>query len=253
MAAAALTSLAPASAHAAIGPILYVDADSSNTVQGQAVAMGDTGSYPVSAGLGAALPSTTTGGDVGVNQWWFRPAFGLSPSISGGPAPATWSQPTPNGTILEASGPSGAENAPRLATTVTGLRAGSYEVFAFYWDQRGLSDWGIRASLQDAAGPLPYFGSGLPGEMPASAPSVEVAADNAGRFLLRASIGFTAPESTSITVYIDDRPGAAANGIQRTWYDGIGYRLVPEPSSAVLAACGALVAGAFRRRCSPRR
>jgi hypothetical protein len=250
MAAAALATFSAAIAHAQSGTIIYVDADSSNTVQALPIAAGDTGSYPVSAGLGAALPSMATGGDAGVNQWWFRPGFGLSSSISGGPTPATWSQPTPNGTVLEASGPSGPENVPRLATTVTGLPAGSYEVFAFYWDQRGLSDWGIRASLQDTAGILLYFGSGLPGEMPTSTPSGEVTTDSASRFLLRASLGLTAPESTSITVYIDDLPGAAANGFQRTWYDGIGYRLVPEPTSGMLAVCGAVVA---RRRPTRRR
>jgi hypothetical protein len=209
--------------------ITYVDATSSNTVQAAVVDNGN-GTAPVSLGVGAALPSVTTGGDPGVNQWWLRP-FGLSASATTVPT-GTYTHPV-GSTLFEVSGNPGPENGPRLATTVSGLPAANYEVFVFYWDVRGAGNWGIRASLTDSADQLPYFGSGLPGELAVDGPSVEVMADNASRWLMRASLGVTGPGATSITAYVDDRPAAAGSGNnQRTWYDGIGYRLFFPPGDA---------------------
>jgi len=42
---------------------------------------------------------------------------------------------------------------------------------------------------------------------------------------------------TSISIFVEDAP--AANGNERTWYDGIGYE-VPEPASLVLLGLGSV-------------
>jgi hypothetical protein len=55
------------------------------------------------------------------------------------------------------------------------------------------------------------------------------------RIMLRADLGLaSATSSGEIRVWIDDFANTTAGN--RTWYDGVGYALVPEPSALVLAS-----------------
>jgi hypothetical protein len=69
--------------------------------------------------------------------------------------------------------------------------------------------------------------------------------DSSNRRLWQIDLGQVS--GTGFSVYIDDGP--AANSNERTWYDGVGYSLVPEPSSFALLGCAAAAFLARRRFC----
>ena len=54
----------------------------------------------------------------------------------------------------------------------------------------------------------------------------------------------------TLEVFIDDfaAAGTSGNSDSRTWYDGVGYELVPEPSASLLGAMGTLTLLLLRRR-----
>jgi len=196
--------------------ITYVDAVANgNTIQADGGAM------------------VTNGDNNGIDDIWRARAFG-------------------NGaTIFEAngatSGDANTENTPRLKTTISGLSLNTYNVFAYFWADG--SSWRLGASLTDEAGELPVFvGGGVPAGTPM--PTVALAGDFAaapllsegGRTLWQVSLGTAS--GTSIDVFIDndvlaDRSvGSSWN--YRTWYDGVGYSVVPEPTTVALVGLGAL-------------
>jgi hypothetical protein len=114
---------------------------------------------------------------------------------------------------------------------VGGLSLGTYDVYVYYWSDQSSSPWRIRAGLEDTVDPLALFitGSGTP-------TPIQVGTDTSGRKLWQASLGQVT--GTSISVFVEDAP--AANGNNRTWYDGIGYE-VPEPATMVILSLGALL------------
>lgn len=141
-------------------------------------------------------------------------------------------------------------NGPRIVTTVGGLPSNTYNVYVLYWTDQIPNPWRIRAGLTDTTDPLPLFIGGN-----APSPSAPVnqdagAGDNGtggagqGRRLWIASLGQVT--GTSIDVYVEDGP--AANNNQRTWYDGIAYAAVPEPSSMAMALASAACVAKFVRR-----
>jgi len=80
---------------------------------------------------------------------------------------------------------------------------------------------------------------------------------NSARFLWQASLGTAVADgSGQVQIFIDDyvlTGGAPPAGSQtvnnRTWYDGVGFEIVPEPASvALLALAAPLFAGLRRRR-----
>ncbi|MBN2180931.1 MAG: hypothetical protein JW715_03380 [Sedimentisphaerales bacterium] len=135
-----------------------------------------------------------------------------------------------SGTVFEAGGQYGdtvnTEDCPRLMTSVN-VPEGSYEVYAYFWDDG--SGWRIRASLTDSGDDLPLFVANDPN----SGATLAVAEDfgepvpmlvEGNRTLWQANLGITG-NTSNITIYIDDE-AAHMSGNARTWYDGIGYKAV---------------------------
>jgi hypothetical protein len=211
----ALLLLAAAQSSAAI---VYVDATTSNTV------------HAPSAG-GGAWNAAAVGDTAADNIWRLRANFGNLPTTTVPPSAAF---DTTGGTIYESTGNNCCDDVPRVVTSAT-VPAGLKDVFAYFWSDQAGSPWRIRAGLTDSIDPLPLFTGGTPAV--ANPPSLVDTGgrDSASRVLWRAYVGQTL--ATALSVYIDDAP--ATSGIERTWYDGIGYEVVvPEPSCFVLFGLG---------------
>jgi hypothetical protein len=123
----------------------------------------------------------------------------------------------------------------------------TYNVYAYFWSDS--SNWKLAADLTDnVGGDLPLYSKFSGASVTDSGASIfttAVLTSESGRTLWQASLGQVS--GTSISVYLDDDPAQAdANG--RTWLDGIGYEVIPEP--ATLGLVGIFGAGALfvRRR-----
>lgn len=169
-----------------------------------------------------------------------------------------------NGATIYQNAASGAtDNAHRLKTTVSGLAPGTYDVYAFYWSDS--SNWRMQASLTDNPGgdlPLYIFQPLTPGVVQhytgadASVGSATLANNpfatnvlvaEGNRRMLQIPLGQVT--GTSFSVYVDDS-SIQADQNERTWYDGVGYSFVPEPSSLALCSLTfglTLIVGRSRR------
>jgi hypothetical protein len=164
-------------------------------------------------------------------------------------------------TIYQNGGTSGSpDNAPRLVTTAPTV-PGTYNAYAYFWSNG--SSWRMRASLSDAAGDIPLylrtdagvtqFYTGADGTVLSSALASDpfaapVMVSEGDRRLYQIALGQVGA-NTSISVYIDDEGTTQPGQNERTWYDGIGFELVPEPASlSLLASCAPLAMMARRRR-----
>lgn len=228
----AATSLALAGISASEAAITYFDATS-----------GVSGNTTLAAG-GAFTPplNATTALD---NQWEQRTPFGSS------------------GNIYEAGGENATENAPRLAVTIP-LADGTYDLYAYFWSP-GTADanqqWLLRAGLTNPAGELTLYSRPL-GSLttPVNPVGMQFATQvtsaagfavapttfsESSRFLWQASLGQVVVSGGSTQVFVDDY-SPAGNVNNRTWFDGVGYELVPEPSAALLGLVGAVTL--LRRR-----
>jgi autotransporter-associated beta strand protein len=160
-----------------------------------------------------------------------------------------------NGGNIISSNDAGAEDAPALRTTISGLTPGEeFEVFAFAWGAENNGNWRLRASLTDpAGGEVPdgwnarhFNGSGfsamtiitrgLGGDNPGPISTDDGAFENGGVFLngsgvltregdrgmAMANLGTAMVDANgNIVVYIDDL--ANTTQANRTWYDGVGF------------------------------
>jgi len=180
-------------------PGVYVDATTNNTV----MAVSTDG--PV--GAGTALVVNTTDSVDGI--WRFRATFGVPSSTTNEPIGTLASL----GGVFESAGNSGADNCPRLKTSISGLPLESYDVYIYFWRDENQSPWTIRAGLEDTPGTNSLTQYTL-------ANSIQVANDSAGREFRRAYLGRVV-DVTAFDVYVEDLPATDNN--TRTWYDGIGY------------------------------
>ena len=174
------------------------------------------------------------------------------------------------------SGSAAAEDAVQLQTSIT-VPNGIYNVYVFFVPVTpgaetpvggGVdNDFPIRAG--NTPGSLELFdqlgsasGSTFPGYEVGTAGKDALAGGDSLNFTLTPNNQGTRPllygllsttqvvDDGTLEVYLDDFPaaGTSNNSDSRTWYDGIGYELVPEPSSSLLGAMGALTLLLRRRR-----
>ncbi|MCA8951191.1 MAG: hypothetical protein KDE27_16915, partial [Planctomycetes bacterium] len=177
-------------------PLAYVDADSGNT------ARADGAPWNVTSGSGAGAAD---------GQWHRRTGFG-------------------NGGDVFTADESGAEDVPLLRTTVTGLPAGRYDVFACFWTDS--ADWRIAAGLA-ADELMVYRRHGAQ-----SALAVDFGdplLDREGnRTLMRAYLGrVELAAAQPLEVFVDDAGDGSAT---RTWFDGVA--LAPVAAQAFGVGCG---------------
>lgn len=217
--------------------IVYVDASLLNTdiVGGGADTLwvdGDDGS------TGGTVADGSANND---GLWRFRGGFG-------------------NGGIFEATGSgSQAEDAVEIITTATGLSNGLYNAYVFYFASRTASDqWNVRAGLASNPNSNQLFDDGTNGIAGIDASTLTFEAGlsppvgGETRILQAGLVGQVNVASGSLSLYIDDLPanlgGAGGVSADRSWYAGIGYELVPEPTAGLLATIGVLLVGCFRTK-----
>lgn len=214
------TALVLAGISASHAAITYVDATTSNTT--------GSATYP------------TTGNLYADNLWSIR-TLAAADAV--------------NATIFEA-GPLrvGGEDVPLLTTQITGLTVGqTYQIYTYYvsFATDTMQPWQIQTGL--APGSLTTYVAGTGASLVAAGSTdlvtpggspVTVPTNNRSYF--QASLGTAVANSSgSISVYVD-APAGTLDANNRTWYDGVGYQLVPEPSSALLGLFGAVTL--LRRR-----
>ncbi len=197
------------------GPLTYLDA-----------ATGAGGNTTLSNG--AAFSPPVNGSNGSDNQWELRTNLAS------------------HGTVLESGGETG-EDAPGLKTTLTGLAPNSlYDLTVLFWDASGgVEDWNIRAGLSPTE--LTLFANGdtsdaaelgAVGAVSAASLSFESAptlTSEANRTMYAGLLGEAATDANGqIEVFVNDLPSTiGANN--RTWYDGLGYRLVEAPAGLVVS------------------
>jgi hypothetical protein len=240
---------AVACAPLAHGAVTYVDATMANTNN----AAGGLDSTWLDGNDGTTGGTVADGAAVDDSKWRFRGGFG-----SAG--------------IFEATGTTAtAEDAVMIVTTISGLSDGTYNIYAFFRASSSTGEnYNIKASLSPTVGDSDIFRQndtrgltlGTVGinseELSFASGAAPSTANLDARVLLYGIIGQAVVSGgNSVNIYIDDLPakgwvgagtggGAGSESTVRTWYDGIGYELIPEPSAALLGGLGALAL--LRRR-----
>lgn len=188
----------------------YIDATATNTTRAD----------------GTPLVTTSgTGQGPADGQWQTRLGFG-------------------NGGTVYTADEVSAEDAPALRTTVTGLAAGTYDVWAFFWSDKDEA-WQVQAGLSTAS--LSFIEKQAAAHVALGDLSGADVSESGDLLLYRVYLGRAFVGATgSLFAIIDD--GLGANGQSRTWYDGIGYAQVAVPEPALLTATLALMAGLGARR-----
>lgn len=206
--------------------ITYVDADGVNSV-----------TEP--GGVSSTDPSVSTdnAGSTSDNKWNIRP-FGNG--LNGNSAGYT---PTIYETI-------GSEDVPMLVTTMSGLTAGAtYNVFVYFQagDDTNLSqNWDVLAGF--TTGSMINYTRTHAASTDADAGdfTTSVQAIDPNRLMVQSSMGTAVADgSGEIKVYIDSNGGTSST---RTWYDGVGHELVPEPGSTLLLGLAGLTLILRRRK-----
>jgi hypothetical protein len=173
--------------------------------------------YAPSAGGGSVTTST---GDTVDGLWRARTSLGLRPTVTTAPTGLVTLDSA--STVYEGTGNTSPSDNVRRVVTTASVAQGAYDVYVYFWMDQNGSPWRIRAGLVDTVSPLTLFtGSNTftSSTTPISWIAYDTAATPYGRRLLQAYLGQTS--GSSISVFVEDGP--ATSGIERTWYDGIGY------------------------------
>ncbi|MBA3485435.1 MAG: BNR-4 repeat-containing protein [Pirellulales bacterium] len=151
-------------------------------------------------------------------------ATGLDPATVDNVAVAgnVWSVRHPfgnEGSLLQGRGDAVESSTPELKTALAGLAPGNYDLYVFYWSDSG--DWSIRAGLESGA--LADYNTSQPRASTLSYVSDPLFIDGA-RSLYAARVGNNVTVSGgSASIFINDLGSTISS--DRTWYDGVGYRL----------------------------
>lgn len=139
---------------------------------------------------------------------------------------------------------------PELTTSVN-VANGIYDVYVFFWAQvtTETQNWVISAGLESGS-LTTYNASSQPAIAGVSQVGVTNAAnlmftdsvmveDTVNRDLYGVNLGQVNVTDGSFDVFVDMLiPGSGTT--QRVWYDGVGFELIPEPSTALLSGLGVL-------------
>lgn len=198
--------------------ITYLDANRTNVVR----AADDTTDW------------WTTSSYTGDDRWRERAGvWGLSDSDTTLP---TFGSTVSGGEIYQSidSGQSG-KDAAALKITLDGVSAGD-NLYVIFWSDQAGSPWSIRAGLEltNLTTFSPYMGA-----------RTEWAYDSDNRVMWVGDLG-TVGSAGSYTIFIDDLPTDDSNS--RTWFDGVGFGLIPEPATSALALGGLGMLLLLRRR-----
>lgn len=219
------------------GAITYVDAQEGGA--------GNTYATGGSLGDTSWIDTTDNGGTYSDSVWELR--FGGTPG---------WTQHN-GGDVIEAQVSTSFDH-PQLTTEITGLADGTYDVWVFFWNQvtSATQDWVIDAGL--TSGALSAYSdpgdpvAGTDSTTPVNAASLSftnspaVVAAGGNQNMIGVNLGeVTVSGGSAINVYIDKLTGTGS--ATRTVYDGVGYELVPEPSSLALLSLGGLFFARRRR------
>ena len=154
------------------------------------------------------------------------------------------------GTIYEAGGIYGETSNPedclRLLTKIVvpaNPNGEGYDVYAYFWSDTS-NTWRIGASLtNDAVLPLYIANTAPVTQAVASDFNSAVLVAEGNRLMWQAYLGIVGVGVTTgdvtIKAYIDDDAAHMHHNL-RTWYDGIGYEPVPEPTTVALLGLGGL-------------
>jgi hypothetical protein len=161
------------------------------------------------------------------------------------------------------------ESTQSLVTTITGLTPGEqYNLYVMFWGGQTATgnNWDVAARVGDTGQytvfkhrttPVPnltgYIDGGLGIDTTATgteftnaAPSVITRAFSGTQsHLLYGSLGtVTISGSGAVSIYVQgpDVDPASSTSERRTYYEGVGYEIVPEPQSFLLISLGSLVA-----------
>lgn len=192
------------------------------------------------------IDNTSNTNSIDDENWMKR--FGGSPG---------WSQHN-GGDVIQGL-VSSTPNLGEITTEVGGLADGPYDVWVFFWTQivSDTQNWMIDAGLESGSltaysapdDPVPGTNSTIPVNADtldfSNAPSVVAAGGNQNMYGV--NLGQVEVSGGSdINVYVDKLTGTGSGN--RTIYDGVGYELIPEPSTALLGGLGTLLFLRRRRR-----